>query len=234
LAQSTLSIVVPAYCEERTLAEVISRIYSVPLPQSVDKDVIICDDGSTDATPLVIAELQQRFPTLRAYTSPINLGKGAAVRVGMKLARGDIILIQDADLELDPSDYPSLLAPFSDSTASVVYGSRFLRGGRQTTRRGRLANRFLTGLTNVLYGAHLTDMETAYKVLRREVLDDLELSCVRFDFEPEITARLLQRGHTIIEVPVSYTPRSVAHGKKIAWRDGLDAVYTLIRCKLSH
>ncbi len=228
---SILSIIIPAYNEEDTLAEVIERIDRVST-EPYEKEIIICDDGSTDATADVIRRLVAQRSHLITYVAPVNMGKGAAVRVGMSKAKGDIVLIQDADLELDPQDYPQLLAPFSDPDIQVVYGSRFSGGQNDVPRTNRWANRFLTLLTNLLYSARLTDMETAYKVLRRQALADLRLSCVRFDFEPEITAQLLRAGYSVHEVPVSYAPRSPSEGKKTAWRDGLDAIYTLIRCRI--
>jgi dolichol-phosphate mannosyltransferase len=171
-------------------------------------------------------------PRIRIFHNPINLGKGAAVRLGLHNATGDIFLIQDADLELDPREYGRLLAPILAGTTDVVYGSRFLGRSRRVSLRTRLANRFLTLVTNVLFMARLTDMETAYKVFRREVVDGLRLRCVGFDFEPEITAKLLRAGHRIVEVPIDYQPRRVDEGKKIRWTDGLDALYILVKCRL--
>ena len=226
-----LSIIIPVYNEERTLEEVVRRVYAVDVG-AVEKEVIVCNDGSTDGTAEVMERLCQTYPALRAYTAPVNLGKGAAVRVGMRLATGDLVMIQDADLELDPGDYPVLLAPFADPQVQVVYGSRFLHGMKGATRASRWANRGLTFLTNVLYGGRLSDMETAYKVFRREVVHSLRLRCVRFDFEPEVTAKVLLGGYKIREVPVTYNPRTVHQGKKMAWGDGLDALYTLMRCRL--
>ena len=225
-----VSIIIPAYNEEATLAAVIERIHRVDTAP-YRKEIIVCDDGSTDGTASVLAQLGEHLD-VRTYVSPINLGKGAAVRMGVKLASGGILLIQDADLELDPGDYPALLEPFADPKTTVVYGSRFLGRVAHIPRRSRWANRFLTALTNVLFGGHLTDMETAYKVFRREAIEGLRLRCVRFDIEPELTARFLRFGHEIREVPVRYDPRTVDEGKKISLADGFDAVYTLIRCRL--
>src|SRR5205823_61843 len=157
---------------------------------------------------------------------------GAAIRLGLKHATGDIVLIQDADLELDPNEYGSLLAPILRGEAAAVYGSRFLQPNAAISRRTRLANRLLTGLTNVLFQTHLTDMETGYKVVRRDVLQKIRLRSVAFDFEPELTAELLLAGHRIVEVPIGYSPRRVNEGKKIRWKDGLDAAYMLLRCRL--
>lgn len=151
------------------------------------------------------------------------------MRVGLSLATGDVLMIQDADLELDPADIPQVLAPFADPAVQVVYGSRFLQASGNVARTHRWANRFLTWLTNLLYGGRLTDMETAYKAFRRPVIQGIRLRCVRFDFEPEITGKLLRAGYHIVEVPIACIPRTVTEGKKMAWDDGLDAIYTLFR-----
>ena len=170
---------------------------------------------------------------MRVLHSPINLGKGAAVRLGLQHATGDVLLTQDADLELDPEEYGKLLAPIINDSALVVYGSRFQQPNKAISFRTRFANRSLTMLTNVLFGGRLTDMETGYKAFRREVLKKVRLRCVGFDFEPEITAKLLLAGYKIAEVPIGYSPRRVDEGKKIRWVDGLDAVYVLFKCRLT-
>jgi glycosyltransferase involved in cell wall biosynthesis len=184
---------------------------------------------------LIIEEHRKAFPKLlQVYSMPINLGKGAAIRLGLYHATGDVILIQDADLELDPNEYGRLLQPILDGRTDVVYGSRFLNSRKlRVPRRTWIANGFLTGLTNLLFGVRLTDMETAYKVLRREALSGVRLRCVHFDFEPEITGHLAKRGHQIIEVPISYNPRRVDEGKKISWIDGIEAIYTLLRVRFA-
>ncbi len=227
-----LSIVIPVYNEEQTIAEVIERVWAVNLP-GVEREVIIANDGSNDGTPLAIdASRWMNDPRVKRYDCPINLGKGAAVRLGLSYATGDVLLVQDADLELDPNEYGRLLDPIRQGQADVVYGSRFLSRTAPVPLRRRVANRFLTVLTNVLFGGRLTDMETAYKVFRREALDGIRLRCVGFDFEPEITAKFLRAGRRIIEVPIAYSPRRVDEGKKIRWMDGVDAVYTLLKCRL--
>lgn len=225
-----LSIIIPAYNEAATIREVIERVAAVDIGD-IEKEIIISNDGSSDGTAGIVDGLQHEYPHLIVYNAPINFGKGAAVRVGMSLASGDLYLVQDADLELDPNDYPALLAPFREGATDVVYGSRFLSRTARTSRTARMANRFLTWLTNVLFRGHLTDMETAYKAFRPACLDGIRLRCVKFDFEPEITAKLLKAKHKIVEVPISYTPRTAEQGKKISWGDGLDAIYTLVRCR---
>ena len=223
-----LSVIIPVYNEEQTIATVVERVRAVDLGD-MSCEIIVANDGSSDGTQRAIDAVPTDGPTpLRVYEHPINLGKGAAIRLGLKYATGDVILIQDADLELDPSEYTSLLAPIRNG-ASVVYGSRFLRRAPGVSRRTRLANATLTWLTNVLYHGRLTDMETGYKVFRRDVLQHVRLRSVGFDFEPELTAKLLLAGFTIVEVPITYNPRRRDEGKKINWVDGVDAVYTLVK-----
>ena len=227
-----LSIIIPVYNEEQTIAEVLERVWAVDLG-GLEREVIIANDGSSDGTRQAIdASRWINDPRVKSYDSPINLGKGAAVRLGLAFATGDILLVQDADLELDPNEYGRLLAPILEGRADVVYGSRFLQPTSRVALRRRLANRFLTLLTNVLFGARLTDMETAYKVFRRGVIEGIRLRCVGFDFEPEVTAKVLKAGLRIVEVPIAYQPRRLDEGKKVRWIDGVDAIYTLIKCRL--
>jgi glycosyltransferase involved in cell wall biosynthesis len=227
-----LSVIVPVYNEVRTIAEVIDKVVALDLG-GLELELIISDDGSNDGTREVITEIRSRHKVVRTHTSPANLGKGAAVRQGLALATGDIILIQDADLELNPQEYDRLLAPILEGRATVVYGSRFLLHNPRIPLRTKLANRFLTLVTNVLYGARLSDMETAYKVFRVEVVRSLKLRCVRFDFEPEVTAAVLRAGHRIVEVPISYDPRTPLEGKKVRFVDGVEAILTLVRGRFS-
>ncbi len=230
-----LSIIIPVYNEEMTVGELIGRVQRVNLG-TLEMEIIVANDGSTDASAAIIEAQREAHPNLiRAYSMPINLGKGAAIRLGLYHATGDLILIQDADLELDPNEYGILLKPILEGKTDVVYGSRFMNSRKHNIPlRSRLANSFLTGLTNVLFGAHLTDMETAYKVFRRDALENVRLRCVHFDFEPEITGQLAKRGHRILEVPITYNPRRADEGKKISWVDGVEAIYTLLRVRFSN
>jgi glycosyltransferase involved in cell wall biosynthesis len=226
-----LSIVIPVYNEQETIGQVIDRVRDVDLG-SIEKEIILSDDGSTDGSAGIIAAYADSYPELvTVHTCPINLGKGAAVRLGMARATGDVIIIQDADLELDPGEYTRIIEPIAAGEWDVVYGSRFLGRPKGIRLCTRLANRFLTVLTNMLYGSRLTDMETAYKAFRREAVEGLHLRCARFDFEPEITAKLLLAGYRIHEVPIGYTPRSQDEGKKICLIDGIEAIHTLLRCR---
>jgi glycosyltransferase involved in cell wall biosynthesis len=228
-----LSVIIPVYNEEQTIDEVIDRVAAVDLG-AIEKEIVIANDGSTDRTRGIIDARQ--WPAgipVHVHHSPINLGKGAAVRFGLAFASGDILLVQDADLELDPNEYGRLIEPLLDGRADVVYGSRFLKPAARVPPKRRAANRFLTQLTNLLFGGRLTDMETACKVMLRAALDGIRLRAVGFDIEPELTAKLLLAGRRIVEVPVSYNPRRVDEGKKMRWIDGVDAIYTLLKCRFS-
>lgn len=222
----TLSVVVPVYNEEATIGEVIDLVDAVP----IDKEIIVVDDGSTDRTLGILAS---RSGKLRhVHENRANFGKGAAVRIGLTYASQPFTIIQDADLEADPQDYERILAPLIAGETKVVYGSRF-RSDNRIPLKTRLANRFLVWLTNVLYGSSLTDMETAYKAFRTELIQGLRLTSLRFEIEPEITAKLLRSGYRIVEVPISYRPRTKEEGKKMGFRDGLSAIWCLVRCRLA-
>ncbi len=226
-----LSIVVPVFNEEATVGAVINRLLAIDLP--VAREILVVNDGSTDGTRRVLDALPPAGDTLRMVHAPTNGGKGSAIRTGFEQARGTIVAIQDADLELDPAELGKLVAPILAGESQAVYGSRFMGGSQGAPLKTFVANRFLTGLTNVLYGSNLTDMETCYKIMRTDVARGLQLECNRFDIEPEITAKLLRAGHRIVERPVRFEPRSRAQGKKIGWGDGLQAILVLLRYRRS-
>ena len=224
-----LSVIVPVYNERNTVAEILRRIRAVELPLPLE--VVVVDDGSDDGTDKVLSALQDS--TVRVVTHKANRGKGAAVRTGIDTARGQLVLIQDADLEYDPDDWPRLLDPVLKGKAQVVYGSRFT-GERRAMRPSQwLGNRLLTLTANVLYRSTLSDMETCYKLFDRHVLDGITLESDGFDFEPEITAKVLRRGYRIYEVPVSYAGREPSEGTKFGWQDGVHAFTTLVRYRLA-
>lgn len=223
-----LSIIIPMYNEASTIAAVLEKVSAVDLP-GIEKEIVVSDDGSTDDSLDCVGKYVARSGChISLITSSGNRGKGAAIRGGMRRATGDIVMIQDADLELNPDEYKYLLAPMLAGKADVVYGSRFRKRNNGIPLRTIFANKLLTALTNLLYQAHLTDMETAYKVMRSRVVRGIKLRCNRFNIEPEITAELLKRGNVIHEIPISYNPRTGAEGKKIGWRDGISAVITLL------
>ena len=221
-----LSIIVPVYNEVRTVREVINRLIAIDLP--VAREIVIVDDGSTDGTRDVLAGVVSEQLPVAVIHAARNGGKGSAVRLGLQQASGTVVAIQDADLELDPQQLAALVAPILAGEAVVVFGSRFLYGNPGAPALSFAANRVLTGVTNVLFGASLTDMETCYKIMRADVARQLALTANRFDIEPQITARLLRAGHHIHELPVRFDPRSRAQGKKIGWRDGVAALQVLI------
>ena len=224
-----LSVIVPVFNERVTVAEVIRRIRAVEVP--VDVEVIVVDDGSSDGTDKVLTALGDS--TVRVLTHPVNQGKGAAIRTGMASARGDLLLIQDADLEYDPADWPRLLEPILRGKARGVYGSRFTGERKNMMPLHWIGNRFLSLVTNLLYSSTMSDMETCYKLFDRRVLEGITVESDKFDFEPEITAKVLRRGFRIYEVPISYAGREASEGKKITWRDGMGALRALIKYRFT-
>ena len=225
-----LSVIIPCYNEQRTAAEIVKRVRA----SAPEAEILVVDDGSTDGTQAILKDLQNGgHSNLRFLFHEKNKGKGAAVHTGITAATGDILLIQDADLEYDPRDYPALLRPIEEGRAEVVYGSRFLGGPRRTMMFWHMiANLLLTFMTNVLYDTILSDMETGYKVFKAEVIKGMPLRARRFDFEPEVTAKILKRRHRIYEVPISFDPREYSQGKKISLPDAFAAVWTLIKYRI--
>jgi glycosyltransferase involved in cell wall biosynthesis len=234
----------PVYNERATLQEIVQRVQAVdmtvnpqgnnpllPGPIVFEREIVIVDDGSTDGTREILdAWRADPPPGMQIIYHAQNSGKGAALRTGFQHATGDVLVVQDADLEYDPRDYVKLLEPLLEGRAPVIYGSRFMGGPRSAmSLTHTLGNRFLTVVTNVLYGTSLTDMETCYKCFRRTVIDEMVLRSRAFEIEPELTAKILKRGYLIFEVPISYNGRAFHEGKKIDWRDGFSAVRTLVK-----
>ena len=220
-----ITILMPVYNEFNTIQEITKRVQSM----DVASEIVIIDDGSQDGTRDLLEKMDGQG-VIRVIMHDRNQGKGAAVRTGIQAAKGDVILIQDADLEYDPRDYPALLQPLEEGLADVVYGSRFLGGPRRPTMFWHMvANKLLTFMTNILYDTILTDMETGYKVFRREVVEGMPLHAKRFEFEPEFTAKILKRKVRIFEVPISFNPRDYNEGKKIGLKDAFEAVWALIK-----
>lgn len=233
-----LSVLVPVYNEERTLEEIVRRVCAVPMP----KEIILVDDGSRDRSREILTRLQEENQraagspnTLKVFFQAHNEGKGAALKVAIDHVTGDVVIIQDADLEYDPKDYPSLLEPIQAGIADVVYGTRFAGGGahRVLFFWHSMGNRVLTLLSNMLTNLNLSDMEVGYKVFRAEALKSIELKSKRFGFEPEITMKLAKKRYRFYEVPISYHGRTYEEGKKITWKDGLAALYYMIRFRFA-
>ncbi|NTU55161.1 MAG: glycosyltransferase family 2 protein [Anaerolineales bacterium] len=220
-----LSVIIPVYNEVRNIEEIVKRVKA----RRLASEIIVVDDGSQDGTRDILKKMDGKGK-VRVILLEKNQGKGAAVVTGMKAATGDVLLIQDADLEYDPRDYPALLQPIKEGLADVVYGSRFLGGAHRVTMFWhQVANQLLTFMTNILYDSILTDMETGYKVFRREVIEGITIRSKRFNFEPEFTAKILKRRYRIFEVPITFNPRDYADGKKIKLKDAFEAVFALLR-----
>lgn len=227
-----LSVLIPVYNEQAYLSLVVDRVLAAPLPEGVEKELVLVDDCSTDRSPEIIKELAQKYPNLiKAYQQPRNQGKGAAIRRAVKEMTGDYAIIQDADLEYDPNEYSLVIAPLLDGRADVVYGSRYAT--RETRKvlqfHHKLGNLFLTYLSNFMTGLDLTDMETCYKAFRADALKSIPLRSNRFGIEPEITAKIAKRGWTVYEVPISYNGRRYSEGKKIGWKDGVSAIRIIFK-----
>jgi glycosyltransferase involved in cell wall biosynthesis len=227
-----ISIIIPVYNEFRTFNQVLERVRQAPLPEGCAKEIVVVDDGSTDGTTEMLGE-HTREGVVVGHRSARNYGKGAAIRAGIELASGDIVLIQDGDLEYDPRDYARILEPMVKGEADIVYGSRFLGEATGMARKNRMANRILTIAANLLYRARITDEATAYKAFRTSILREIHLECRRFEFCPEVTAKARRLGYRIREVPIAYNARGIAEGKKIRARDGFAALWTLIRYRFT-
>ena len=223
-----VSILIPVYNEERFLEAVLRKVCASP----IEKEIVVVDDGSTDGTSALLRRLSGELP-LRVITHPRNQGKGRAIRSAIAASHGEILLIQDSDLEYDPEDYPVLLKPLFMRRAEVVYGSRFLGAHRASYFWHRLGNWMITTMVNLLFNASLTDVETGYKAFRRSLVEQLTLRAMGFEFEVEVTCKILRRGHLIFEVPVTYYGRTYAEGKKITWKDGIHALWVILGCRVS-
>lgn len=219
-----ISVVIPVYNEQGTIREIVERVNAVPM----DKEIIVVDDYSTDGTPAELKKLEAEG-LIRLFRHEVNQGKGAACRTGISKVEGDVVIIQDADLEYDPSDYPVLLGPIEKGQTKVVYGSRFLGPHKAMYFWHSIGNKLLTLVTNVLYDTTLTDMETCYKVFTLDIARKLKLKSNRWGFDPEITAKMLKMGNRIYEVPISYNGREFDEGKKISWKDGFNIIWVLVK-----
>ena len=229
----TLSIIMPVYNEEKTLAQIVDKVQITKIG-GVKKELIIVNDASTDASDKIIKELIKKYSNIHYYQHSVNLGKGAAVRTGFKKFTGDFVVIQDGDLEYNPEELNKLIIPLIENTADVVYGSRVLgkiKGFKISSHY--YGNLFLSLVTSLLYGKKITDMETCYKMMKREVAKNIRIKSNRFDIEPEITAKIIKKGYRFKERPIEYNSRSFEEGKKITWKDGLKALFVLLKYRFT-
>jgi len=222
-----LTVVIPVYNEKKTIRTIVERVQAVP----IEKEIILVDDDSTDGARDILQQLESEG--IKVLYHEKNMGKGAALRTGFHHAAGDFVIVQDADLEYDPQEYPKLLEPILQGQADVVYGSRFSGQNRNMMSLHRLGNQFLTFVTNLLYRTSITDMETCYKVFKTPLIKNIKIECNRFNFEPEITAKILRRKLRIVEIPISYSGRKSSEGKKITWRDGFAALWALFKYRFT-
>ncbi len=235
----TLSIIIPVYNEEKTVKDVIEKVQSIKLNYEIKKELIIVNDGSKDSTDKVLQKIIKEYDNIKYTKHNKNQGKGAAIRTAISNCDGDIILIQDSDLEYNPEDYNNLLKPIIENKASVVYGSRFLKtklklfGKNKTLHPSHyFGNKLLTLLTSLLFRQKITDMETGYKVFKSSVIKNIKLEANRFEIEPEITSKIMKSKYQIYEVPISFNPRKFEEGKKITWKDGIEALFYLLKYRL--
>ncbi len=232
-----LSVIVPVYDEKTSILEILKRVRQVP----VQKEIIVVDDGSTDGTREILENVindkwsgdSEKQNEIEVIFKKKNEGKGAAIREGLKHVSGEVVVIQDADLEYDPKDWLKMLLVMREKNADVVYGSRVLGKGEKSSVAFYLGGRFLSLLTNLLYGTRITDEPTCYKMFKTNVIKSMRLDCIGFEFCPEVTAKVAKKGYGIVEVPISYRPRKIKEGKKIRWKDGVTAIATLIRLRFS-
>lgn len=229
-----LSVIIPLFNEEKTIKNILEKVKEVKLPKGIEKEVIVVDDGSTDNSVSMVQSLKLKDVKLISHKK--NMGKGAGVRTGLDAASGDLVIIQDADLEYDPSDFGKLITPIIEGKAKVVYGTRlvdypFRLWGKDKTPMPihYISNKMLTALTNILYSSNLTDMETCYKIFKKDIFKKIQLKSNQFDFEPEITAKILKLKIPIVEIPIKVKPRTYSEGKKIGWIDGFMAIWTLLK-----
>lgn len=225
-----LSVVIPVYNEKNTIEKIVDLVRGV---DGIDKEIIIVDDASSDGSQDVLKEIEKKYPDIKVLYKDKNKGKGDTLKVGFKHTSGDYVIIQDADLEYDPQDYKKLLRALEEEKVDVIYGSRFSGSYEKMSTLHYFGNKFLTLVTNLLFGVMLTDMETCYKLMPGDFVRKLNIKSTRFEFEPEITAKILKAGLKIKEVPISYKGRAFSEGKKITWKDGFNAIYSLIKFKFT-